>query len=215
VNWVFGRRVAEAPISTLAIDPEQRNHVYAGTQGQGLYLSDDQGANWRFVGTDIGMDIQGVMIDPRGPGVTVYATTEEGVFRTADAGISWEPHLSVAGSIAPPLKSTTRLVAITQVDPDRVTGQGVGETILVPQSRLATDAPVRALSISGAAPDALYALAQGLGVTRSNDAGTTWTTLGPGLQTQQLLALALSQDDPDLILVGTDRGLYRYQPEGQ
>jgi photosystem II stability/assembly factor-like uncharacterized protein len=213
--WVFGHRVAEAPISTLTIDPEQRNRIYAGTQGQGLYRSDDQGAAWMFAGSDIGTDIQQVVIDPRGPGVTVYATTEEGVFRSIDAGISWELHLSMLGILAPPLKSTTQLVAITRVEPDRVTGQGVGDTILVPQSRIGTDAEVEAMITSTAAPDTLYALAQGLGVTASTDSGTTWSALGSGLETLELWALALSADDPNLILVGTERGIYQYRPPSQ
>jgi hypothetical protein len=91
----------------------------------------------------------------------------------------------------------------------------VDDTILVPQNRVAGDAQVQAVTISSAAPDALYALAQGLGVTRSTDAGTTWTTLGPGLEARELLTLALSADDSNLILVGTDRGIYQYRLVGQ
>jgi photosystem II stability/assembly factor-like uncharacterized protein len=96
-----------------------------------------------------------------------------------------------------------------------VTGQGADDTILVPQNRIAADAQVQAVTTSPAAPDALFAMAQGLGITVSTDAGTTWTTLGPALDTRELLALAISADDPNLILVGTDRGVYEYRRTSQ
>jgi photosystem II stability/assembly factor-like uncharacterized protein len=211
-GWAFGHRVAEAPISALVIDPQQPSRIYAGTEGQGLYRSDDQGTTWSSVGTDIGRHIQQIVIDSRGPGIKLYAATEAGVFRSLDAGASWEPYLSPVGAIAPPLAGTHHLVAVTRTEPGLVSGQGVGDTILVPQDTIATGARVETVTTHAAQPGTLYAMVQGVGIAQSTDFGVTWTALGTGLDTHHLLALALSADDPSLILAGTDRGVYQYQP---
>jgi hypothetical protein len=218
MTWTPDRPVAEVPIHTLAVDPEQRTRIYAGTLGQGLFRSDDQGEQWAYKGNDVGKEVQRIVIDPRGPGTTVYALTEEGVFRSLDAGEDWEPYLSQVIDIAPgvkgsydPVTETFPPVAVTRVDPTLVTGQGRAESILVPQSRVTTEVKLEGLTTSPAMPEALYVVANGLGVFRSTDSGSSWASLGPGLELRELQALALSPDDPKLILVGTDQGIYRYQ----
>ncbi len=211
-TWGSGSRVAEAPIQSLAVDPEQRNRIYAGTLGQGLYRSDNAGAQWAHKGASIGNDVQGLVIDPRGPTTTTYARTERGVFRSLDAGENWEPYLSGVAAFALPLKGSGRPIAMTLADPSLVVGQGRSESILVPQNRIAAAVELRGMTISPAMPGTLYVMAEGEGVFCSADSGSSWTSLGAGLQSRRLQALALSPDDPDLILVGTDRGIYRYWP---
>jgi photosystem II stability/assembly factor-like uncharacterized protein len=210
--WTSGSRVAEAPIQTLAVDPEQAARIYAGTRGRGLYRSDDKGAQWAHKGDDIGTDVRRVVIDSRGPQTTVYALTEEGVFRSRDSGETWELYLSQVVDIATPLKGSLGPVVVTRADPSLVTGQGRLEATLVPQSQVAAGIELKGLTSSLAMPEALYIIADTQGIFMSTDLGGSWTSLGPGLESRALQALALSPDDPQLILVGTDQGIYRYEP---
>jgi photosystem II stability/assembly factor-like uncharacterized protein len=211
-TWASGSRVAEAPIQSLAVDPEQRNRIYAGTLGQGLFRSDNAGAQWARKGASIGNDVHNIVIDPRGPATTLYARTDRDVFRSLDAGENWEPYLTRVAAFALPLKGSGRPIAMTLADPTLVTGQGQSESILVPQNRIAAAVELRGMTASPAEPGTLYVLAEGEGVFCSGDSGSSWTSLGAGLQSRGLQALALSPDDPDLILVGTERGIYRYWP---
>jgi len=211
--WASGSRIAEAPIHTLVVDPEQRKRIYGGTLGRGLFRSDDEGAQWVYKGDDIGRDVQRIVIDPRGPGTTVFALTEEGVFRSRDAGENWEPYLTQVLDIAPLVKGSVKPVVVTRADPSLVTGQGRSESILVPQSSIAAGVELGGLTTSPAMPGALYIMADGQGIFLSTDSGSSWAPLGPGLEGLTLQALALSPDDPNLILVGTDQGIYLYQPK--
>jgi photosystem II stability/assembly factor-like uncharacterized protein len=77
----------------FTLNPTDANEVWLGTWGKGIYKSYDGmdydiGAN----GADqamYGRHIYSVVISPTTP-ATVYAGTEEGVFRTRDSGATWE-----------------------------------------------------------------------------------------------------------------------------
>lgn len=212
-TWAPSGVVTEAQISALAVDPEQPDRIYAGTLGKGLYRSDNQGWDWTPIGDDIGREVQRIVIDPRGPETTVYALTENGVFRSRDTGQTWQPYLSPVIDIAPSRKGGPFTpIVVPRSDPGYVTGQGRTESVVVSLSQLPAEAQPRMLATSAAMPDSFYLLAQGEGVLEFRDVGQSGTPLGAGLEGLQLRALAISPDDPQLILVGTDSGIYRYQP---
>jgi hypothetical protein len=77
------------------------------------------------------------------------------------------------------------------------------------------EANLKALTTGPAMPEALYVLAQGKGLLVRENAEAQWTMVGTGLGSDslQLQVLALSPDDPELILVGTDKGIYTYRPD--
>jgi len=207
--------IAEAPVSALAVDPEQPERVYAGTRGQGLFRSDDSGRNWARKGNEIGNEIQRIVIDSGGPHTTVYALTERGVFRSHDAGEYWESYLSTVADIALPARSDTAPVVVAREGMDYVKGHGLSQVVMVPNSRVAPDAQIKGLIAGPSVSQTLYVLVEHQGVFQSTDLGATWASLGTGLESLQLRAIALSADDPHLILVGTDKGIYRYEPAGQ
>jgi hypothetical protein len=100
-------------------------------------------------------------------------------------------------------------VVAPRADPGYVSGTGLSASVVV-QQQVAPGMELKRLLVSRAVPTDFYALLQGQGVVRYTAAGTQSEALGPGLEGLQLRALALSVDDRDLILVGTDKGLYRY-----
>ena len=213
-SWESTGGVAEASITALVADSAQPERIYAGTEGLGLFRSDDAGLNWAYAGDEIGFAIQRILIPRRGPQSQVYVSSERGVFRSEDAGRSWSAYLSPVAGIAADVAGTSAPVVITLHGDNTIKGDGLNDAVtVVPAARVAaTGAGITALTSSPAQPGVLYVLAGGRGAYRSTDLGVSWSRLGTGLEAAELRTIALSPDDPALILVGTDSGLFRYQP---
>ncbi|MEP7344559.1 MAG: hypothetical protein ABI877_04815, partial [Gemmatimonadaceae bacterium] len=104
-------------IGSLAVAPSDRNVVWAGTGetfirsnislGNGIYRSTDAGTSWRHMGLDNTGRIGRIVIDPRDAN-TVFAAAlghaygpqqERGIFRTKDAGKTWQRVLFAGDSV--------------------------------------------------------------------------------------------------------------------
>ena len=220
--------ITNASISALAIDPEESNRLYAGTEGRGIFRTDDGGRTWVHKADGIGHNIRRILVNVKESPTAVYALDESTVSRSYNQGETWRPWDPgfLWADIAPPVKSSIQpflvtgipaisMTALTAVEAQ--TGDGVTTTwstiTVLSQPEGAEQADLTDLTVGAAMPDALYALVQGQGVLRKTQADARWTALGMGLASPKMQALALSPDDPDLILVGTNRGIYRYQPD--
>jgi photosystem II stability/assembly factor-like uncharacterized protein len=82
VTWSKGTQV-HAPI---ALDPLHANTLYAG--GLGVRKSVDGGTTWRNASLTR-MEVHALAVDPMKP-ATVYAGTDVGLFKSTDAGASWQ-----------------------------------------------------------------------------------------------------------------------------
>ena len=80
-------------VRALLSDARRPNVVYAGTD-MGLYQSDDGGAHWRLLDTPMkGSMVWSMAIDPVDPNVMFAGTgtpSKPGIYRTTDAGKTWE-----------------------------------------------------------------------------------------------------------------------------
>jgi peptidoglycan hydrolase-like protein with peptidoglycan-binding domain len=85
----------EAPVNTIAQDPQRPDYVYVGTK-QALFMSHDGGASWRVRGGNLPFgDFTSILINPRN-GDEIFAgnafqITEVGggVYRSTNGGLSW------------------------------------------------------------------------------------------------------------------------------
>ena len=102
-NWEQVRNIpAEAPVNVIEQDPKRPANVYVGTT-QTLYVSHDGGERWVRRGGNLPLgSFTSILINPDNPdeifvgnayekGGRVFSATEGGgVFRSADAGMTWQ-----------------------------------------------------------------------------------------------------------------------------
>lgn len=105
-------------VKTLRAHPGSPEMIDAGTDA-GLYRSDDGGTRWRLLDTPMsGSMVWSLAVDPVDPNVMFAGTgtpSTPGVYRSTDAGKSWE-HLPVAISEDCPNVGIPRVTGIA-VDP--------------------------------------------------------------------------------------------------
>jgi hypothetical protein len=104
--WGKDREWATKGIWALEPALDAPGALWCGTMPGGLFRSEDRGASWRLVealwnhptrvkwnggGADHAA-IHSIVVDPRDPKIVVVAVSSGGVWRTRDAGASWEPH---------------------------------------------------------------------------------------------------------------------------
>lgn len=101
-------------VGAIAVSESNPNIVYVGMgehairgvmshHGDGMYKSTDAGKTWKKIGLDLTQHIARVIIDPSNPDIVYVAaqgalyssSTERGIYKTTDGGISWKKVLYI------------------------------------------------------------------------------------------------------------------------
>jgi len=78
---------ADTRIKAMVIKKSDTKILYAGTYGGGVYKSGDSGGTWTACASNPGnLNIMSLSIDDGG---TIYAGTEDGIYKSTDACASW------------------------------------------------------------------------------------------------------------------------------
>lgn len=154
INWIPVFDEQEVPfIGSLAVAASDSNIVWAGTGetwfrnnnkylpiGNGVYKSTDAGMTWIHAGLEKTGRIGRIVIDPRDPDIVFAAAMghsfgpqeERGVFRTRDAGKTWErvlfvdPNTGAADIAMDPNNSNILFAGMWQTEAERSGGPGSG-----------------------------------------------------------------------------------------
>ena len=108
--WETVLKVEDAAgISSMVIDPRNRDKLYAGVIGKngGILTSNDRGESWEPLCEDLTFStIHEMAIDPTNDSVVYVAPWGGGLFKTVDAGTTWTalniPTVSVASIVIDP-----------------------------------------------------------------------------------------------------------------
>ena len=99
-------------VRVIAIHPLQPEVVFAGTQ-DGVYRSGSRGNHWRRLDLPVaGSTVWSVLFRPHRPNVMYVGMAPAQVFRTGDAGDTWEPLPLPLGPDAFTMSFDSRVIAI-------------------------------------------------------------------------------------------------------
>jgi photosystem II stability/assembly factor-like uncharacterized protein len=201
-------------IGALAVAPSSPEIVYVGSGeglrrpdlsvGDGIYKSADAGKTWQHLGLRDAQQIGAILVDPRDPNRVFVAAVghpygpneERGVFRSLDGGVTWNKVL---------YKNPDVGAIDLAFDPTN------------PQTLFAVMwASRRPPWTTGGAYQA-----EGTGLYKSTDGGTTWNEVTQGLPSRKNLGrigLAIAPSDPSrmyaLVDSHTEGGVYRSDDAG-
>lgn len=191
-------------VGALAVAPSDPTRVWAGTGennprnsvswGDGVYMSKDSGATWRYAGLGESFQISTIVVHPEDPDVVYVGALgrlwgpndERGLYKTTDGGFTWERVFFVDGDTG------VIEVKMHPEDPD---------TIVIASYERRRD--------MFDTNDPAVKWGDGSGIHRTTDGGATWERLAEGLPTTELgrigLCWSASQPDNLFAVVETDR----------
>ena len=179
-------------IGEITLDPNDENTIYVGTGdknfgggsllGNGVYKSTDAGGTWTQIGLEQTGIITEIAIDPTNSnkifastlGNTYEKTTERGIYRTIDGGLSWQNVLFISDS------SGVIDMEMDPSNPNIIYASGFNRINLPFQAK-----------VEG--PDAK--------IFKTIDGGDNWVELGGGLPTteESRIGLAISNTSPNTV----------------
>lgn len=194
---------------TAAVDPAT-GAVWAGTRGEGLWKSGDDGETFQRAASPALPQVRTIVFDETSPG-RVFVGGNAGLFRSLDGGETFS-------KVAAP---NTISVSIDPGKPDVVwaatQAAGVlksvdGGTTFVPKNAgLASLRMSRAgvVAIDPTNGSRLWVSTEGAGVFASEDAGETWSAYSDGLADLTVLGLTIDPTDPGVLYAAGPRGVWR------
>lgn len=200
-DWkIESRALKDWAVPKLGVLAAQPNVVYAGTKGDGVWVSEDFGASWNkpCYGKPGPGKVRCVTVDPSHP-KTLYAGGEPiDIFVSENAGQSWGK-----------MDSVRKVPWVA--------------TVLYPVA--AVEPHVRDIALDGKNPGTIYAALQVGFMLKSTDGGSSWTLLNKGLDAD-VHTIVVDPQNTKRLLVATGgheyrkgtapgRALYRSQDGGE
>ena len=113
-----GRGLPQSPVTSMVSDPRDTLTLYAATDIEGIWKTEDGGETWRQIGQGTlptKVRVESLALSPRKRGAPVlYAGIHGGLFRSEDGGASW------IGENQGLLKATVSTVAVDPSEPGSI-----------------------------------------------------------------------------------------------
>jgi photosystem II stability/assembly factor-like uncharacterized protein len=226
----------EPGVTQLAVDPSNRQTVYATTDEEAFYKSTNGGHRWRIL-----MHVEGdaVALDPTHPRTVYYGGNPGGgnveISKSRDGGRTWKTYSKGLGlgsidviAVDPQYTQTVYVGVEPNFDIPPVSQGGVfksadgGQTWKLANQGFPKSTAVRSLAIDPKHPENLYAVAfSGVdengdstsnGAFKSTNGGETWQSLP--LTADQVNVLAVDPYDSAIVYAGSSQGVFKSTDAG-
>lgn len=178
----------EAEVRALVVHPTNPECLYAGTEA-GLYRTQNGGEHWERLDTPFdpgsgwpaGVAVWSLLIHPRDPNLIFVGTCPSALYRSRDAGATWEKlDAALTPECAPIVYSR---VTCLMADPEQ--------------------------------PETIWAGVEIDGVWRSRDAGNSWERLSEGLSSTDIHSLTIVPGTPRTVFAATNNDLNLSRDDGE
>ncbi|MEM7587866.1 MAG: hypothetical protein AAF560_31045, partial [Acidobacteriota bacterium] len=197
-------------IAALAASAQEQTVFYAGATPGGVYQLD--GAAWSVSNSGLNNSfVRDLMADPRAP-LTLYAATNEGVFKSTDGSASWQAKSDGFADPTPFIRS----LAIAPAAPDTLYAaaiEGVYRTLDGGESWIQTSANpeiglIIELVVDPFDAATLYATTE-QDLYRSIDGGVSWQPRSEGTTGIFFQSLVIDPTDSSILYVKTTDQLFK------
>ncbi len=227
-SWkIESQSLEDWAIPKIAVNPSEPNRIFAGTRGDGVWVSEDSGKSWKkpCYGKPGPGKVRCVAVDPHDSS-TIYAGTEPiDLFVSRDAGKSWTRLESVwkvpfVATVDYPVSTVEPHIRDIALDPKRpgtiYTALQVGFILKSTDGGASwkllnkeVDADVHTIVVNPGNTNQLFVATGGhdfrLGRTKgralymSQDAGETWTPTAIDFSQEYSVPLVMHPKDPNIL----------------
>ena len=221
-------------VDTLVIDHRDANTIYAGAwavardEEGGLFKSTDGGDHWKLLEGTKKLAVRSLAVAPSDSNFLIAGSANDdpnlnGVFRSTDAGKSWQ-RISPVGdkeihnieSVAIDPRDTNVIYIGTWHLPWKTTDGGLTwKQTGYKAVGMIDDSDIFGINVLPSNPDVVYVNACS-GIYRSGSTGEKWAKL-PGIpfSARRTYKLLVHPSNPKIIFAGTSEGLWRSKDEGK
>jgi len=220
--------IARSDVLSIAVNPSNNNIVYIGTMSNDMYVSHDAADSWESI-TSALLNITNIEIDPFNTQIIYASGMYEGrgsVVQSSDGGNTWERIY-----VEPKDGTNITAMVVSPINGEMIyigtSGGTIARTVNAGKSwenlYRASDS-VNKLLIDAGDVSTLYALIDGSDIVKSRDDGMTFSsirdmerdhTLNEELYGGKLYSMAVSPSVSGVIIVGTNKGIFRSNDYGK
>ena len=203
-TWQHMPSLEPSHIYALTFAP-QGHTILVGTEGLGVYMSDDSGVSWSSTGLG-GASVLSLAVAPSG---TIYAgTSGHGIWISSDGGAQWQVAAAPLDEAhVPNLVVTNEGTVWALADGNLSLSRDEGETW-----RSAGPPGVEGMSmaVERQVGRVIYLGSRWGGIAASQDGGASWQVAGSELSGTDIICLTVDSEEPSTAYLGTKGdGLYK------